>query len=222
MSSTALLPKSKRVGPSTTTYSLIAVNALIGAPAFPVTVTFPWLGPAGFIALPVKFRLRFGAPLQFEGALDGDEITGRLGPLGEIAESDPVLSLRRRAASLTGVWEISAGGETFVPQWLMRIGRDGARWTAARRTLDTVGHAESVTALPGSPPPVSEALQGRERRMTDFYVWGASIYFVVGGGEGDAPRVIYRGLVDGDRIAGTVHNGGRMTPWVARRSPEPR
>ena len=162
------------------------------------------------------------APLRFDAALDGDEVTGRMGPFGGGAAGDRELSLRRRPASVDGVWEISAGGETFAPQWLLLIDRDGPLWTAARRTLDTIGHAETVTVLPGSPPPVPEAQQGRERRMTDFYVWGSSIYFVVGGGEGDAPRVMYRGLVDGDRIAGTVHNGGRMIPWVARRSPEPR
>lgn len=38
-----------------------------GAPAFPITLTFPWLGPAAAIPLPVKFRLRFGEPLVFEG-----------------------------------------------------------------------------------------------------------------------------------------------------------
>jgi len=162
------------------------------------------------------------APLRLDGTLDGDEISGRQGPLGGSAEGGPDLSLRRRAASLAGVWEISAGGEAFVPQWLLRIGRDRTGWTAARRTLDTVGHGETVTVLPGSPPPVSEALQGRERRMTDFYVWGSSIYFVVGGGEGEAPRVIYSGLVDGDRIAGAAHDGARMIRWAARRSPEPR
>ena len=36
-------------------------------PAFPITPTFPWLGLGGFIPLPVKFRLRFGEPLRFDG-----------------------------------------------------------------------------------------------------------------------------------------------------------
>lgn len=43
------------------------IGGLIGSPAFPITITFPWLGPAGFIPLPVKFRLHFGAPMHFEG-----------------------------------------------------------------------------------------------------------------------------------------------------------
>ena len=36
---------------------------LFGSPAFPVTLTFPFLGLAGFLPLPVKFRLHFGQPL---------------------------------------------------------------------------------------------------------------------------------------------------------------
>jgi 1-acyl-sn-glycerol-3-phosphate acyltransferase len=44
-----------------------SIGRLIGAPAFPITVTFPWLGAAGFLPLPVKFHLRFGEPLRFEG-----------------------------------------------------------------------------------------------------------------------------------------------------------
>jgi hypothetical protein len=43
------------------------LGRLIGAPVAPVTWTFPWLGPAGMLPLPVKFRLRFGAPIRFEG-----------------------------------------------------------------------------------------------------------------------------------------------------------
>lgn len=44
-----------------------ALGRLVGAPAFPITPLFPWLGLAGFLPLPVKFRLHFGAPLHFEG-----------------------------------------------------------------------------------------------------------------------------------------------------------
>lgn len=39
----------------------------IGAPAFPITPTFPWLGLLGFVPFPVRFRIHFGEPLRFEG-----------------------------------------------------------------------------------------------------------------------------------------------------------
>jgi 1-acyl-sn-glycerol-3-phosphate acyltransferase len=47
--------------------NLRRVGRLFGSPAFPVTPTFPFLGLAGFLPLPVKFRLHFGNPLRFEG-----------------------------------------------------------------------------------------------------------------------------------------------------------
>jgi 1-acyl-sn-glycerol-3-phosphate acyltransferase len=46
---------------------------LLGAPGFPITATFPWLGPLGFLPLPVKFRIHFGTPTRFEGAHDAED-----------------------------------------------------------------------------------------------------------------------------------------------------
>jgi 1-acyl-sn-glycerol-3-phosphate acyltransferase len=42
--------------------------AALGMPAFPITPTFPWLGPLGLLPLPVKYRIYFGEPLHFEGS----------------------------------------------------------------------------------------------------------------------------------------------------------
>ena len=36
---------------------------LIGAPYFPVTPTFPWLGPLGLLPLPSKWLIEFGEPI---------------------------------------------------------------------------------------------------------------------------------------------------------------
>jgi len=49
------------------------LGRLVGSPAFPITPTFPWLGLAGFLPLPVKFRIRFGEPLRFEGDANEDD-----------------------------------------------------------------------------------------------------------------------------------------------------
>jgi 1-acyl-sn-glycerol-3-phosphate acyltransferase len=43
------------------------LGKLLGMPAFPITATFPWLGPLGLLPLPVKYRIHFGEPLNFEG-----------------------------------------------------------------------------------------------------------------------------------------------------------
>lgn len=48
---------------------------LIGAPAFPVTWFFPWLGLLGYLPLPVKYRLHFGDPIRLEGDPNDDDVT---------------------------------------------------------------------------------------------------------------------------------------------------
>ncbi len=40
---------------------------LMGAPAFPITLTFPLLGPLGVLPLPVKYRIMIGSPMHFGG-----------------------------------------------------------------------------------------------------------------------------------------------------------
>lgn len=46
------------------------IARVLGLPGFPITPTFPWLGPLGLIPLPVRYRLYFGEPLRFEGNPD--------------------------------------------------------------------------------------------------------------------------------------------------------
>ena len=50
------------------------LGRLIGSPAFPITVTMPWLGPLGFLPLPVKFHLTFGALMRFHGDFDAEDV----------------------------------------------------------------------------------------------------------------------------------------------------
>ena len=40
---------------------------LLGLPYFPVTPTFPWLGPLGLIPLPSKWYIAFGEPIETAG-----------------------------------------------------------------------------------------------------------------------------------------------------------
>lgn len=59
--------------------NLKSLGRLLGMPAFPITLTFPWLGPLGLLPLPVKYRIYFGQPMHFHGdANDEDEVIGRL------------------------------------------------------------------------------------------------------------------------------------------------
>ncbi|MCL2780891.1 MAG: 1-acyl-sn-glycerol-3-phosphate acyltransferase [Actinomycetia bacterium] len=56
-----------------------ALARLLDLPYFPITPTFPWLGPLGLVPLPVKWRIEFGAAVPTTG----------LGP--EAAESEDVV-----------------------------------------------------------------------------------------------------------------------------------
>jgi 1-acyl-sn-glycerol-3-phosphate acyltransferase len=47
--------------------NLAPLARLLRAPAFPITVTFPLLGPLGVLPLPVKYRIAIGPPMRFAG-----------------------------------------------------------------------------------------------------------------------------------------------------------
>ncbi len=67
-------------------YPMIAnaktVARVLGLPYFPITPTFPWLGPLGMVPLPSKWLIHFGEPIRTdhlpEGAADDPMIVFNL------------------------------------------------------------------------------------------------------------------------------------------------
>lgn len=57
------------------TYPMIAnvkpLARILGLPYFPVTPSFPWLGPMGMVPLPTKWYIHFGEPIPTEGYPEG-------------------------------------------------------------------------------------------------------------------------------------------------------
>jgi 1-acyl-sn-glycerol-3-phosphate acyltransferase len=53
--------------------NLAGLGRLLGMPAFPITLGFPWLGPLGILPLPVKYRIHFGEPMRFSGSAGEDD-----------------------------------------------------------------------------------------------------------------------------------------------------
>jgi 1-acyl-sn-glycerol-3-phosphate acyltransferase len=53
--------------------NLKGLGKLLGMPAFPITLTWPWLGPLGMIPLPARYHIRFGEPMRFEGAFNDED-----------------------------------------------------------------------------------------------------------------------------------------------------
>lgn len=47
--------------------NLAPLARLLSTPAFPITLTFPLLGPLGALPLPVKYRISIGPPMHFSG-----------------------------------------------------------------------------------------------------------------------------------------------------------
>jgi 1-acyl-sn-glycerol-3-phosphate acyltransferase len=48
---------------------------IFGMPSFPLTLTFPLLGPFGMLPMPVRYHIEFGKPMRFEGhAEDEDDV----------------------------------------------------------------------------------------------------------------------------------------------------
>jgi 1-acyl-sn-glycerol-3-phosphate acyltransferase len=53
--------------------NLESLGKRIGLPSFPITLTWPWLGPLGLVPLPVKYRIHWGEPITFEGDPNEDD-----------------------------------------------------------------------------------------------------------------------------------------------------
>jgi 1-acyl-sn-glycerol-3-phosphate acyltransferase len=54
-------------------YNFKPLANLLGFPAFPITPTFPLLGPLGALPYPVRYRIYFGEPMRFSGDPDEDD-----------------------------------------------------------------------------------------------------------------------------------------------------
>lgn len=53
-------------------YNVAWLAKLLGLPSFPITPTFPLLGPLGLLPLPVRYRIRFGDPIRVNGNSGGN------------------------------------------------------------------------------------------------------------------------------------------------------
>ena len=54
--------------------NLEGLGRTLGLPSLPLTISQPWFGPLGSVfALPVKYHLHFGEPLEFEGDANDED-----------------------------------------------------------------------------------------------------------------------------------------------------
>jgi 1-acyl-sn-glycerol-3-phosphate acyltransferase len=50
-------------------YDVKSIARFLGLPTFPITPTFPWLGPLGLLPYPVRYRIVYGEPLALHAQL---------------------------------------------------------------------------------------------------------------------------------------------------------
>jgi hypothetical protein len=73
-------------------------------PYFPITPTFPWLGPLGFVPLPSKWYIEFGAPIDTgETIPDEDDATAIFEITDRVRETIQT-TLYRLLAQRRSVW----------------------------------------------------------------------------------------------------------------------
>jgi len=75
---------------------------LLGMPAFPITLGFPWLGPLGMLPLPVKYRIHFGEPIFFDG--DADEEDAAIQERVDVVKQEISTMLTRGVAQRAGIF----------------------------------------------------------------------------------------------------------------------
>jgi 1-acyl-sn-glycerol-3-phosphate acyltransferase len=82
--------------------NLRGLGRALGMPAFPITPTFPWLGPLGLLPLPVRYRIHFGEPLRFEG--DSNDEDAAIETCVDEVRAAIVALLERGVAAREGVF----------------------------------------------------------------------------------------------------------------------
>jgi 1-acyl-sn-glycerol-3-phosphate acyltransferase len=86
-------------------YRVEYMTKSLGIPYFPITATFPALGPLGLVPAPTKWKIRFGEPFTWTGygaeAADDDILVGRL---SERVRASIQTMLDRMVSERRSVW----------------------------------------------------------------------------------------------------------------------
>jgi len=82
------------------------IARLFGFPFFPITPTFPHLGPLGAIPLPVKYKIYYGPPISYHEQYDADVLknTGKVRELVEEVKATIQDMINDGLAKRTGIF----------------------------------------------------------------------------------------------------------------------
>ena len=141
-------------------------------------------------------RLTFGIVRQAQGEKSRMSFSGRI--IGNTLSGS--VETRGGPAAEKRDWTAKRDRVNLVGAWLWTLGEKPA--TLRIRRQDGRFYA-SVTA------------DERQTSVAQFYAWGGGIYFILDSGA----RQTYEGLVEGDRIVGTVsRDGSAAQDWTAQRA----
>ena len=88
--------------------NLAGLARLLGMPAFPITLGFPWLGPLGLLPMPVKYRIYFGEPILFDG--DADEEDAAIEQRVDVVKQEITRDAPARRRERSGIFRESRAG----------------------------------------------------------------------------------------------------------------
>ena len=185
--------------------SLERLGRMLGMPAFPVTPTFPWLGPLGLFPLPVRYRIHFGEPQRFSGHA-GDEDAVIEAKVEEVKAA--IAPPRRGRAARSSVF------------FLM-----GARALAAAVLAAALAHVRRAAAARRGPAPRPDDLRERLAALAEAggppthlaFVTIAGLepaHYGVAGAPGAAPAAPTVALLAEHGVAAEL-----VEPWHRRRVP---
>ncbi len=82
--------------------NLASLGRLLGMPALPITLGFPWLGPLGLLPMPVKYWIGFGEPITLEGS--GDEEDAEVGRFVDLVRAGIETQLEHGRSQREGIF----------------------------------------------------------------------------------------------------------------------
>jgi 1-acyl-sn-glycerol-3-phosphate acyltransferase len=80
-----------------------ALSRLLDVPYFPITPTFPWLGPLGLVPLPSKWYIEFGAPIDAAATVASGDPSAIFDLTDQVRESIQS-TLFRLLVQRRGIW----------------------------------------------------------------------------------------------------------------------
>lgn len=130
--------------------------------------------------------------IRYSGRVNDDTIKGSVEVQGGAMEGKREWTAKRDKVNLVGTWRWTVKAPEGQLSAGLRIERKNGKLFATYLTRE------------------------KEFPIPDFYAWGAGVYFTVSVGV-PAQTLTYDGVVEGNKLTGTLTSWGREVAWIAQR-----